>query len=409
MLERFKWPLLLVLAAAGLWFFGDRLYDWRPAGDRSYEAGALSFSVSADSSRVRLEGLPRAALRYLRGRPADLSGVIRVYALPEGGEWDDSVIPAEGSRRVTGEGIEFTARHEWLPEVSYYVRVDRGRLGEMLDDPTAEGVVDTSFILSRPAGLEPERVTGVYPSADTLPQNLLKFYIHFSGPMSRDGVYRHISIRNARGEVVPDAFLELPQELWDPDAERLTILFDPGRIKRGLERHNLMGVAFEPGRRYSLVVDSAMRDANGLPLGEDYRKRFTVTEADREMPDHERWRVESPAAGTRDPLRLHLDEPLDRALLLRLVSVYREGAEAEVEGEPGTREGERVWTFVPDEPWLEGSYRIRIGRVIEDLAGNNLVSVFDVDLSDSVAPDERARPGVEADSPVVKHFEISGR
>ncbi len=46
------------------------------------------------------------------------------------------------------------------------------------------------------------------------------------------------------------------------------------------------------------------------------------------------------------------------------------------------RDGERVWTFRPERPWREGSYRLEVGRVIEDLAGNNLNSVFDVELQE---------------------------
>lgn len=454
--EHIKWPLLLVLAAAGLWFFGDRLYNWNPVPERAYTAEGVSLSILADSNRVRVEGLSPEALRYLRERSPDLSGVVEVYALPAGQEWSDSLLPSDGTWQATREGIEFTARHDWLAETSYHVRVDRSRLNELLNRESGGGMsgateaegttsaagttratgstgttrsaigtrtagagtVDTSFVISRPADLEPERVTGVYPSADTLPQNLLKFYIHFSGTMSRGGVYEHIRIRDEEGEVVPDAFLELPQELWDPETTRLTILFDPGRIKRGLERHNLMGVAFEPGRRYTLVVDRTLRDGNGLPIGRQYRKEFTVSEPDREMPDHEQWRIETPSAGTREELVMYLDEPMDHALLRRLISVHREdgndgsaggagGISAEAGGDPAEavgagedepiagsveiRDGERVWAFRPERPWREGSYRMEIERVIEDLAGNNLNSVFDVELQERAgagAPDE---------------------
>jgi hypothetical protein len=37
-------------------------------------------------------------------------------------------------------------------------------------------------------------VTHVYPTAQLLPENLLKFYIHFSAPMSRGRIYDHIHL-----------------------------------------------------------------------------------------------------------------------------------------------------------------------------------------------------------------------
>ncbi|NIP93248.1 MAG: hypothetical protein GWO24_07240, partial [Akkermansiaceae bacterium] len=77
-------------------------------------------------------------------------------------------------------------------------------------------------------------VTHVAPGADVLPFNLLKFYLHFSAPMTRGRAYQHITLRHHDGQPVADPFLELPEELWNPEMTRLTILLDPGRIKRGL-------------------------------------------------------------------------------------------------------------------------------------------------------------------------------
>ena len=74
----------------------------------------------------------------------------------------------------------------------------------------------------------------VYPSADRLPENQLKFYLHFSAPMSQGDCYRHIKLLDARGKAVDLPFLELDQELWDPTGTRFTLFFDPWRIKRAI-------------------------------------------------------------------------------------------------------------------------------------------------------------------------------
>ena len=45
---------------------------------------------------------------------------------------------------------------------------------------------------------------------------------------------------------------------------------------------------------------------------------------------------------------------------------------------------ETVWRLTLDRPWNAGSYRIDVDALLEDLAGNNLASLFDVDLSQDV-------------------------
>ena len=100
-------------------------------------------------------------------------------------------------------------------------------------------------------------VAAVYPSVAELPENLLKFYLHFSGqcPAARltstSTCWPPMASR-LRG------FLELGEELWDPAGRRLTLFFDPGRIKRGLKPRR-PGPVLEAGRRtrWSLMPHGA--------------------------------------------------------------------------------------------------------------------------------------------------------
>jgi hypothetical protein len=170
----------------------------------------------------------------------------------------------------------------------------------------------------------------------------------------------------------------LDQELWDRDNRRFTVLFDPGRIKRGLASLAEAGPALEAGKRYTLVVSREWRDGRGAPLVEDYRKTFRVSAADRVAPDPAKWRVTAPRAGTADALAITFPKPLDYALLQH---------EIEVKGVTGTvsvDRGETVWKFVPDKPWAAGNYQIVIRTTLEDLAGNHILRPFDVDTFDTV-------------------------
>ena len=60
-------------------------------------------------------------------------------------------------------------------------------------------------------------------------------------------------------------FLELDEELWSPDGTRFTLIFDPGRIKRGLKPREEVGPVLEAGKSYSLVIDRRLARRIGKP------------------------------------------------------------------------------------------------------------------------------------------------
>src|SRR5205823_11683424 len=103
--------------------------------------------------------------------------------------------------------------------------------------------VNAEFMIPKLAAGPPTVVEHVYPSRDKLPENQLKFYLHFSAPMSRGEAYQQIQLLDEKGKVVELPFLELDEELWDPDGKRFTLFFDPGRIKRGLKPREEVGPA----------------------------------------------------------------------------------------------------------------------------------------------------------------------
>jgi hypothetical protein len=227
------------------------------------------------------------------------------------------------------------------------------------------------------------RIEHVFPTADILPSNNLKLYVFFSAPMSRGDAWRHIHLLDEHGKAVSMPFLELNQELWDPDFRRFTLLFDPGRIKRGLVPNHESGPPIEPGRKYTLVIDDDWLDARGVPLVEGYRKSFTGAEADRTPPDTARWRLTPPLAGTRDALIVDFDEPMDYALLQRLITVV--GGTRNLSGKIEVTREETEWRFIPDQTWPGGNYELVVDTTLEDLAGNHIGRPFDVDTFEKIS------------------------
>ncbi len=223
------------------------------------------------------------------------------------------------------------------------------------------------------------RVSHVYPSTDLLPDNQLKFYIYFSAPMRRGEAWQHIHLLSQDGAQVDLPFLELDQELWDRDYQRLTVLFDPGRIKRGLVPLQEVGPAIEDGKRYTLVIDKDWLDARGSPLEAAFRKPFRVGPADRTPPDPAQWRLTSPKGGTNEALLVKFPKPMDYALLQRLLDVPG------VAGTVMVGRDETEWRFTPAKAWKSGEYRLVIDTMLEDLAGNRIGRAFDVDTFERVS------------------------
>jgi hypothetical protein len=226
-------------------------------------------------------------------------------------------------------------------------------------------------------------VEHIYPSANLLPENQLKIYIHFSEPMSRGEAYEHVYLIDSRGQRVDRPFLELGEELWDPQGKRLTVFFDPGRIKSGLVPHNELGMPVQAGHSYTLVVDRNFHDATRKLLKNQFTKSFTVGPADRQPLDLTAWHLTSPRSSTADSVTIDFPEPLDHALLESQLEI----ADAEgtiVKGIIEIDRDETRWKFTPHTLWKAGAHTVRIGTIIEDLAGNMINRPFEVDVFERV-------------------------
>lgn len=284
-----------------------------------------------------------------------------------------------GVYRIESNTLRFEPQFPLEPDVIYRAvfRPDQ------LPGGKRAGPITVVFQLPRRNATPTTVVSHIYPSADALPENLLKFYVHFSAPMSRGNIYDHIHLLDESGKKVELPFLEIDEELWDSTMTRLTLFIDPGRIKRGVLPLEEIGPSLEAGKSYRLVIEREWRDGTGNPLKESFQKAFKVTPPDREPPDHTRWKIQSPRAGARDPLAINFPEPMDDALAQRVIRVSAESGEA-VEGKVVLEDEERRWTFTPDNVWLRGRYQLIIQTTLEDLAGNNIGKPFEVDLFEGV-------------------------
>ena len=285
-----------------------------------------------------------------------------------------------GSYVVDERVVRFTPQFPLQPGVKYRATFYPTTLR---DAGTPGRILNAAFKLAPRAVASTTVVKQIYPSADTVPENLLKFYIHFSAPMRRGHIYDYIHLRNAAGRDVELPFLEIDEELWNPEMTRLTLFIDPGRIKRGVQPLEEVGPALEEGKQYVLVIDRDWTDANGVPLKESFQKKFQVGPVDRSPISIAGWKIEAPKTSTRAPLVVNFSRAMDHALAQRVMRVA-DSSNRRVDGSITLENEERRWTFVPSQPWRSGAHNLLVEKTIEDLAGNNIDKSFEVDLFEGV-------------------------
>jgi hypothetical protein len=165
-------------------------------------------------------------------------------------------------------------------------------------------------------------------------------------------------------------FLVLPHELWPVDGRRLTVLMEPGRIKRGLGADPSHEPALVVGRTYSLVVTA---------LGQTARHAFRVSDPVLQAVDETRWRLVSPTAGSLDPAVVHFDRVMDAALCEDEIGVLTPAGELAATRVSLAPDGTAA-RLIPSRPWLAGEHRLVVSERLEDVGGNRLGEALDHDL-----------------------------
>ena len=222
-------------------------------------------------------------------------------------------------------------------------------------------------ILCLPLRLQAQSVTSIEPSAPVLPSNTLRFYITFDRP-ARGIVHQSgLTLFDSNNIAVENAFMDFGQELWSPDGKRLTVFFDPGKIKRGVEAPHSELSPLKEGESYRIAFGTVQH-------------AFRVGPALRERIDPSSW-VISVVRGPARTVDVKFDRVMDAALLMDQLHLEDE------EGRPvlatvrliGGGYGVRL---KPSRILKKGKYRIRVGQLLEDVAGNRIDEALDRSLNE---------------------------
>ncbi len=161
-------------------------------GERRLE---LAWSEHQGRSCLRVRGWTGAEFRELGGLAA--GKIVRGLAVVpsefiEAGGNLRAIQPMAGRFEIDEDAICFIPRFPFLDGMSYSLLVDSA--------PEERGVDSLEvWTIQRPAPEDTPTtdVVAIYPTADELPVNQLKLYVHFSSPMSESWAARAVHIRRA--------------------------------------------------------------------------------------------------------------------------------------------------------------------------------------------------------------------
>ena len=223
------------------------------------------------------------------------------------------------------------------------------------------------------------QVVSISPAARSIPANTLRLYVTFDHPARGMVATRDLRLLDEAGRNIEGAFMDFGQDLWSPDGRRLTVLFDPGRVKRGVEGDGDSAAPLQVGHSFTVEVS-----------GE--RFHYLVSPAVRTAINTQTWRLALPKAGSRETLTVTFDREMDAALLRDQLQVIDAQGRTQSGQATASADG-RVWSWRPTRGWRTGAYRLVAGSGLEDVSGNRVGEALDheVDSPDACSESSTVR------------------
>jgi len=296
----------------------------------------------------------------------------------------DGRTPMAGKYTLKNITLSFTPAFGFEQGQDYLAKIENLEIGPTL----------VAFRISPTHDAKAASVVQIFPSGDALPENVLRFYIHFSTPMAPGAAFDHIKLRDASGQADEAAFMRFKQELWNEDRTRLTVLFDPGRIKREVATNRALGPALLEGGDYTLEIEDGWASADGATVLPKFTKQISVVAPLRELPDLAQWTINAPCGGSREPLRVQFDRPFDRHLLTKDLHVA-DNTGRRIAGDIQVGKDERSWSFIPRQAWNGGAVELIVSADLEGVAGNNFRDLLDHVGTEATKPLSEVRQPVQ--------------
>ena len=299
--------------------------------------------------------------------------------------------PTFGSYRVQDNQIVFTPRFLPDPNIQYLMTFSYESLNELIETNTSNSAVSTKIQFNT-LNSQATHVIGLTPGKGSIPENLLRVYLRFSGPMGFDNPYSYLKLLDEEKKIIKDAFVELPEGLWNEDRTRLTILFHPGRVKRGVGPNMKQGAIFQEGKSYTLQISNEWPDANGNNLTESFEKSIVAGKAVRSKMKIEDWRIDT-LCNEFCRIVIHPDHLVDTEMVLRYFELKDSDSQTipiEVIPKPDGSIELKSSLILPNE-----NYRLFIDPRLEDVCGNTFLNSFDYESGTRKIEGEKIVLGID--------------
>lgn len=253
------------------------------------------------------------------------------------------------------------------------------------------------------ACIAPNPVIAVYPSSDTIAENVLRFHIQFSMPMREGEVNRRIHLYDASGNKLSGVFFDHQYEFWSKDRTLLTLLVDPGRIKTGLRAHQDRGRAFQKDSTYTLLIAKGWPSISGTSSSNNHLQRFTIGSEDDEQPNIANWRPQVFRSTSLDSITIDFPAPIDYASAQSFIQIFSLANNHLLPGKIALSNQEKRWVFTPADTSIVGDYFIRVNNQLEDPAGNSLVQKFEYQSPSQQGDRYYPKGTVDLDLPITNY------
>ena len=220
---------------------------------------------------------------------------------------------------------------------------------------------------------ETSYVLDVFPKSNIIPSNILFFHVRFKHPMKKTvNAYQYVRILDENGNVIPKVWRE--RSYWLDSQKVLVLMVHPGRVKRGISA----AIPFLEGKRYSIEVSPDLLDVYNRPIGQAYKKEYSISANDYQSPEIRYEGFILPNAHRKNAFCFSFSEDMDYGTIIDGVRIQKKSDKSLVEGVLEWNSNDSSYRFTPDKSWENIDYEVVFTSKVTDLASNHLHRLFEM-------------------------------
>ncbi len=223
---------------------------------------------------------------------------------------------------------------------------------------------------------DPPEVVQVYPTVESIPLNILFFYVQFNQPMNPDFFdYDQLKLIESDGKVKQQVWRH--EVNWNFDHTVAAILIHPGRVKRGIDYMENYSEVFVEGEEVTLHVGKAFKSESNILIDDSFSKNYSISSRDSVIPIVQFDQKLLPKSGSNSPLTISFSETMCYGSVLEGFRVLDKNGNS-ITGTIISDKGETSWRFIPDKVWEKDTYILEFNDYPADLCQNTIYRPFEI-------------------------------